>query len=207
MKTFNDAAKKGYIMSKGSAGGNYTNSYFTAQNTLFSVGSTGGVKYQFSSTNPMNVGVARIPHAAGKDPFVINQGPSLTVLDHNDDDRALASWLFYKHMTNEENSLDWAINSGYMGIRHSNYEDEDYKDATNPDGKPAKSLERLMAKSADYTKNITGEMYTSPAFKGSSTAREQVSGLMTSCLTETNLTDAKLNELFEKAVSECLLAL
>ena len=207
MKTFNDAAKKGYIMSKGSAGGNYTNSYFTAQNALFSVGSTGGVKYQFSSTNPMNVGVARIPHAAGKDPFVINQGPSLTVLDHNDDDRALASWLFYKHMTNEENSLDWAINSGYMGIRHSNYEDEDYKDATNPDGKPAKSLERLMAKSADYTKNITGEMYTSPAFKGSSTARTQAGGLMTSCLTETNLTDAKLNELFEKAVSECLLAL
>jgi hypothetical protein len=48
MKTFHTAANNGYIISKGSAGGNYTNTYFTKQNTLFSVGSTGGVKHQFS---------------------------------------------------------------------------------------------------------------------------------------------------------------
>ena len=62
LKTFHDAANNGYIISKGSAANNYTNTYFTKQNTLFSVGSTGGVKYQFDATNAMDVGVARIPH-------------------------------------------------------------------------------------------------------------------------------------------------
>ena len=116
LKKWNEYAKKGYIISKGSAGGNYTNEYFTARNTLFSVGSTGGVKYQFDDKNPMDVGIARIPQPAGavnknseKEKLaIINQGPSLCVLDHGDENRKLASWLFYKFMTDEENALDWA---------------------------------------------------------------------------------------------------
>ena len=88
----------------------------------------------------MNVGVARIPHAEGRDPKVILQGPSLTVLDHNDEARIRGSWLLWKTMTDAENSLDWAINSGYMGIRSSNYENEDYKDASHVKNKEEKEL-------------------------------------------------------------------
>jgi multiple sugar transport system substrate-binding protein len=206
MKTFHDAADKGYIISKGSAGDNYTNTYFTAQNTLFSVGSTGGVKYQFADTNPMNVGVARIPHAAGKNPYVINQGPSLVMLDHNDANRKLASWLFYKFMTNATNSLDWAVNSGYMGIRHSNYVNEAYVTANDVTTKDAKTLDRLMAKSNTYTQNILSEMYTSPAFKGSSTCRTQGKGLMTwALLADSNMSD--IDTKFATAVNQCKLAM
>ncbi len=190
LNTFHTAAENGYIISKGSAGNNYTNTYFTAQNTLFSVGSTGGVKYQFADTNPMNVGVARIPHAEGQDPKVINQGPSLCVLDHNDANRKEASWLFYKYMTNSANSLDWALNSGYMGIRKSNYTNAAYIETNDVTSKDPKTLERLMAKSATYTQNILDEMFVSPAFKGSSACRTAVSGLMTWALTKTsNMSD------------------
>lgn len=185
MKTFRTAADKGYIISKGSAGNTYTNEYFTANNTLFSVGSSGGVKYQFSDSNPMNVGVARIPHAEGRDPKVILQGPSLTVLDHNDEARIRGSWLLWKTMTDAENSLDWAINSGYMGIRSSNYENEDYKAASDVKNTEEKTLARLMAKASTYVSNIINETYTSPAFKGSSAARSAVGGLMTKVLTPT----------------------
>lgn len=207
LKTFSAAKKNGYMLSKGSAKNNYTNTYFTKQNTLFSVGSTGGVKYQFSDA--FDVGVGRIPHAAGQDPYVINQGPSLTVLDHGDANRKLASWLFYKYMTNKANTLDWALNSGYMGIRNSNYTDPSYVEANDPATKDPKTLEKLMATANTFTQKVTGEMYTSPAFLGSSTCRTQAAGLMVWALTNdlSTMSDADINTQFQKAVDACKLAM
>jgi multiple sugar transport system substrate-binding protein len=184
MQKFNAAAQAGYFMTKGSAGNNYTNTYFTNGGSLFSVGSTGGVKYQF--TTNFNVGVARIPQASATNRKVINQGPSLVVLDHSDENRKLASWLFYKYMTNKANSLDWAINSGYMGIRQSNYVDENYIEAMDATTKDDKTIEKLMALSGTKTQEILSEMYTSPAFKGSSAARTAASAIMTWSLQQTS---------------------
>lgn len=205
LRTFNEAAKKGYIISKGSAGGNYTNEYFTAQGTLFSVGSTGGVKYQFSTTNPMNVGVAKIPQANQNDPWVINQGPSLALLDHDDENRKLASWLFYKFLTNEENSLDWSIATGYSCIRNSNLTSEEYAEYSDYESKDPKTLDRLMARSAAAMSDV-GKMFVSPAFKGSSTARTQAGGLMTKALTTTSNID-EIDQWFADAEAVCKLAL
>lgn len=204
MKKFNDAAKKGYIISKGSAGGNYTNTYFNVQNTLFSVGSTGGVKYQFSSSNPMNVGVARIPQASNDDTYTINQGPSLCVLDHNDKNRELASWLFYKFISNEENSLDWALNTGYSPIRYSSLTSAEYLAAADYESCDEKTEERVMAYSK--AKIDVGGLYTSPAFKGSSTCRNQVSGIMTKVLTTSN-DISELDQWFADAEAQSKLAL
>lgn len=206
LKTFKKAYDNGYIITKGSAGGNYTNTYFTLQNTLFSVGSTGGVKYQFDANHPMNVNVARIPQADINNPWTINQGPSLCILDHSDDNRSLASWLFYKYMTNTENSLDWAINSGYSGIRNSNFTNAEYIEAKDPSTKQEKTLDILMAKSAAYLPKINDNMFVSPAFKGSSQARTAVGGLMTKVLTSDG-SDATIDALFADAESNAKLAL
>lgn len=205
LKTFNEAASKKYIMSKGSASGKYTNEFFTKQGALFSVGSTGGVKYQFSAENPMNVGVAKIPQANAKTPWVINQGPSLAMLDHSNDDRKLASWLFYKFLSNETNSLDWALGTGYSAIRESSFKDELYIEAGDWQSKTEKTLDRVMAKSLAAMSDV-GKMYVSPAFKGSSTARTQAGGLMTWALT-TKSYDAEVDKKFNDAEAACLLAL
>ena len=46
--------------------------------------------------------------------------------------------------------------------------------------------------------------YTSPAFNGSSTARDQVGALLTKCLTMTGADlDAQIKAAFEDAVDEC----
>lgn len=206
LRTFHEAAEKGYIISKGSAGGNYTNNYFTLQNTLFSVGSTGGVKYQFSESNPMNVGVARIPQANAENAYSINQGPSICMLDHNGDkNRQLASWLFYKFISNEENSLDWSISTGYSPIRYSVLNSAIYKAASDYESCDEKTLDRVMA----YSKakiNDVGTLYVSPAFKGSSTCRNQVSGLMTKALTTSNNID-EIDQWFADAEAQAKLAL
>jgi hypothetical protein len=47
--------------------------------------------------------------------------------------------------------------------------------------------------------------YTSPAFNGSSTARDEVAALLPACLTVPDGTDvdAEIEKLFEKAVESC----
>jgi multiple sugar transport system substrate-binding protein len=207
MKTFHTAANNGYIISKGSAGGNYTNTYFTKQNTLFSVGSTGGVKHQFDDANPMDVGVARIPHAEGKDPKVISQGPGIAVLSHGNDEtgklRAKGAYLLWKTMTTAKNSLNWAMNSGYMPIRSSNYADQSYIDANDETQYDVKTLDRLMARSNIYGQKLTNELFTSPVFIGSSACRNAGSAIMTYALTKGDITDdalaAKFTEQYNNA--------
>jgi multiple sugar transport system substrate-binding protein len=198
MKTFNKAAQDGYFLTKGFAGGNYTNTYFTKGNLLFSIGSTGGTKYQLSSD--FNVGVAKIPHAAGKDAKVINQGPSVCILDHGDSNRALATWLFYKYFTNQKNNTAWSINTSYSPIRYSVYETDEYADASSESGKVAKSLELLQAKVNNYVGNVNNQLFLSPVFKGSSDARTQVGSLMTLCLQQTAISDTWLKTAFQTAI-------
>ena len=205
LKTFHNAAEKGYIISKGSAGGNYTNEYFNVQGTLFSVGSTGGVKYQFSDTNPMNVGVARIPQADVNNPYTINQGPSACILSHNDSNRELATWLFYKFISNDDNSLDWSLGTGYSPIRQSSLDSEAYAVASDWKGTPEKTLDRVMAYSKAKIGDV-GTLFVSPAFKGSSTCRTQVGNLVTKALTVSN-DISEIDQWFEDAVALCKTAL
>jgi len=200
MKTFNAAAKNGYFLTKGYAGGNYTNTYFTARNLLFSIGSTGGTKYQLPEKNKFNVGVARVPHAAGKDAKVINQGPSVCILDHKDSNRALATWLFYKFFTNEKNNTAWSINTTYMPVRYSVYSSDDYLAACVETEKDPLSLELLQAKVNSYDSTVNDDLFLSSVFKGSSDARTQVGALTTRCLQQTTLTDAWLDEAFKTAI-------
>ena len=72
---------KHYFTTKGVINTN-VNYRSTANAMLFSIGSTGGVKYQFSSDNPLNVGVAMIPQAAGRAKKVISQGGILLTVCH-----------------------------------------------------------------------------------------------------------------------------
>lgn len=205
MYTFNEAAKKGYIISKGSAGGNYTNTYFTKQNTLFSVGSTGGVKYQFDSTNPFATQVARIPHAEGKKPYTISQGPSLVILDHDSEERSKGAWLFYKFLTNKDNSLAWALDSGYMPVRTSGYSSDAYKEAYSTEGKMDEAtLDALMARSGAYYSKIMEDTFTSPAFVGSSACRNAGSAIMTKALTASS-SHADIDKQFESSYSAAVL--
>ncbi len=208
MKMLNSAYQNGYFHTSGTAGSNYINTYFTAQNFLFSIGSTGGVKYQYSDS--FEVGVAPIPQAENGTTAVINQGPGVCFLKHYksdgsfDEDRALASWLFYKFLVNEENSLYWATETGYMPVRESNYESSDYLEYSSTTDKTGSDL--LYAKNASYVATVTDDLFVSPAFNGSSTARSQVGSLLVQCCQATDL-DSVIDSLFETAVSQTLLAM
>lgn len=209
MKTFNAAYHKGYFLTKASIEGNYVNTIFTKQNVLFSIGSTGGVKYQYDEANKWEVGVARIPQAKGHEAQIISQGPGICMLSHGNDEagmrRKMASWLFYKFITNTENAIKWTVATGYTPVRKSSFETEAFASYTTLD-EPL-SLETLTARNALYSLDILESLFINPAFRGSSTSRSQCGAIMTSCLMQKDITDEYINEQFSLAYNNVLIAM
>lgn len=203
-KFYGYAHKEGtpYFLTKGSNENKYTNENFTAGYTLFSVGSTGGASYQKSDN--FDTGVAKIPHAAGKEAKVINQGPSIAVLDHKDENRRLASWLFYKFFTNVDNAAVWAVNSGYNPIRYSTLDSEAYAEYASIEGKQPRTVDMIKARVSQYVTTVADDLFANFVFKGSAEARKQAGALFTNALMQDNLTDESLNKLFDDAKNNVL---
>ena len=209
MYTWNSYAKLNYINTAGSTGAR-SNSFFTAGQTLFSVGSTAGSYKQYA--DGLDVGVFKLPHPEGKARKVILQGPSVAILKHKnannewDKTRIEAAWKFYKFMTNSYNALDWALTTNYMPIRQSCYETEDYKRAYDVSIQEPKTLDILNARIGTLVKDFADDFYTSPAFKGSNECRTQVGGIVTTSLTKTK-TQADIDAAFEKALTNANIAI
>lgn len=206
MKTLYEAHVNKYFTTYKGAGGSYTNSMFSKKQVLFDIGSTGGGQYYSGSNNTLvDFQIAKIPHAEGKKAKVINQGPSLAILKH-DDARALAAWKFYKFITNPKNADAFARTTGYSPIRYSVYETTDWAEYSSLEGKASKSLENTYAQIANYVPKVSGDLYSSPVFNGSATCRNQVDGLMGNILNMKQWSDDQVNTYFESAYQTSLLA-
>ena len=210
MKKLNKAYQDKLFITKGAANNEYINTRFTKKQVLFSIGSTGGVNYQFDDEAPMDVRVAPVPQAAnGAKKALMSQGPSMCVLSHNkadgtiDKDRIMATWLFYRFMATTENSAQWALlSTGYMPIRESSYTTSQFMNITNLEGKEEATIDILTARNLIYCSDpdTTDMMFTSPVFVGSSACRSAAGGIVTQSLVAgSSLTDDSLNKIFSDA--------
>ena len=197
MKKFKGYYDKHYFTTKGVINTN-VNYRSTADAMLFSIGSTGGVKYQFSSDNPHNVGVAPIPYADGGELSIISQGPDFAFLNHDNENRAKAAWLFYKLFTSAKYNIQWATTTGYSPVRFSVLESAEFAAYADASSKPEQSLDRLYALNAAYSSLVLDNQFTSPVFKGSSEARNQVGTIFAQCAASSNL-DADIDGIFQTA--------
>ena len=200
MKKFKGYNDNHYFTTKGVIKQN-VNYRSTVDAMLFSIGSTGGVKYQFSADNPHNVGVAPIPHAAGKAMKVISQGPDFAFLDHNNVNKAKATWLFYKMFTNTKYNSAWALTTGYSPIRYSVRETAEFMRYADASRQDPKTIDRLYALNASYAAKAAQYFITSPVFKGSSEARNQVGTIYAACVAAGADLDAQIDSIFETAVN------
>jgi multiple sugar transport system substrate-binding protein len=176
------------------------------------IGSSAGATYQRPSKNEdgqfrFDVGIATIPQMDANNKKVISQGPSLCILDGEDQEVA-ASWLFVKYLTPcVEFQAKFGMTSGYVPVLESVAEFEAYKNylatANGGSGITALSAKVCMEQKDAY--------YVSPAFNGSSVARDQVGALMQVCMVgyknlagDDSAIDAMIEEAFEAAVDECI---
>ena len=209
VKEFRTWYEAGYVTTQEIYGA-YTSGLFTelgndAPNSYMSIGSSGGAQHQRpAATNSgyaFDVGIAPIPQVDSSNPKVISQGPSLCIFDSDNKQEVVASWLFVEFLTtNSEFQAAFSMTSGYMPVIKSVIEIPVYADyIDNADG--GMNITALAVKVGNEQ---TDAYYVSPAFNGSSAARDQVGKLMQYCfVTPTSDIDALLDEAFKAAIEEC----
>ena len=186
--------------------GLFTNTDPTAATSYMSIGSSAGATHQRPAKGedgnyPFEVGIATIPQANADDPKVISQGPSLCIFQKTDPQEVIASWLFVKFLTtNVDFQAEFSIASGYVPVLKSVAEHEGYKAFLDS----ADGGDNIAALSAKICMEQEKAYYTSPAFNGSSTARDEVGTLLTKCLSaETTDVDKLIKDAFADAIEEC----
>lgn len=199
VKTLKKAKDNGFLQTKGTYK-DYVSYLFQDRKTLFTISSTAGLTYNFPKDDVFSVGVAKIPHAEGKEYVSINQGPSLCILDHKDEDRALASYLLWKYITNETNTLDWTELTNYMVLRDSVYHSDAYMKMMEI---TEESSKRDISKAHNLMKisEIREKTFNTFVFKGSSNARSNVGSLLIDCLNSEDI-DNEINDLFKQYSDE-----
>ena len=193
--------------------GGFTSSLFTEKDptkarSYMSIGSSAGATKQKPADDdqgnaPFEVGIATIPQVDPSNPKVISQGPSVCLFSSEDPQEVMASWLLIKFLTtNVLFQANFSLNSGYVPVIKS----------VNTNSVYARKLENangynnIASLSAKICLEQQAAYYTSPAFSGSSKAREQVGVIMKKCFEgvwSDNEVDAKIEEIFKAAIREC----
>ncbi|MDE7439520.1 MAG: extracellular solute-binding protein [Clostridia bacterium] len=213
VERFKDWRNKGYFTTQTLNKG-YTSSLFTTQQCYMCIGSSAGAKNQspdrVQGEYPFEVGIASIPqlkqttnpaganYDANYKAKVISQGPSVCIFRQKDPQQVLASWLFVKYLTtNIDFQARFSSTSGYVPVlkmeqmqKNKTYADF-MADANGYDNLNYLSALRCMEQEDAY--------YTSPAFMGSSKARDQVGALMQAVFAGSKTID----EAFKYAIREC----
>ena len=208
IKKFNEWYNKGYVTTQ-TLYGAYTSGLFTTLEgvkSYMSIGSSAGATYQRPAANadgsyPFEVGIATIPQVNAEAPKVISQGPSLCIFQKENPQEVIASWLFVKFLTTNVNfQAEFGMESGYVPVLKSVSENPVYAEFINS----ADGGNFVSALSAKVCLEQEHAYYTSPAFNGSSEARDQVGALLTKCLALTgDNVDAQIATAFADAVAEC----
>lgn len=180
---------KGYVTTAQICG-TYMSQLFTKGQMFMCIGSSAGASYhcpdKYINGNgqevyPFEVGVAMIPQVDVNNPKVVLQGPSLCMFKKADPQEMAATWLFMKYLTTDLTAQAYfSADSGFAPV----IEDLDKKHEVF-----AHILERADGNAyLQYTciKQCLAQsdaMFVSPAFVGSSAARDEVGLLLRHCFT------------------------
>ena len=209
---FADWYAKGWVTTKELSGG-YTSDAFKKNEgdlgkSYMSIGSSAGATHQapdmVNGEYPFEVGIAPIPQVDNNNRKVISQGPSVCIFQQENEQEVYASWLFVKFLTTDvEFQASFSEASGYVPVIKNVNEDVYYKEFTDSANGFKSGIAALSAK---VCLEQADAYYVSPAFNGSSTARDEVGLLMQTCFSNYEAaTDkmAMIKEKFAAAIEEC----
>ena len=211
VKRFSEWHKKGYVTTEEIYGA-YTSGLFSEVSpektkSYMCIGSSAGASYQRPAKNsegeyPFEVGITTIPQADVTNKKVISQGPSLCIFQGSELE-VIASWLFVKFLTTSvEFQAEFGMSSGYVPVLESVADFPAYANYLSF----ADGGDNITALSAKVCLEQKDAYYVSPAFNGSSEARDQVGALLQYCMVQYKTAsdvDAMIKEAFEDAVAEC----
>ena len=200
----------GYLTTK-EIFGDYTSNIFKnissdKSKSYMSIGSSAGAKHQrpekVDGAYPFEVGITAIPQMNPNNPKVISQGPSICVFKKDNPVEVVASWLFVKFLTTDvQFQASFSMASGYVPVISSVSKNPVYKlfleTADGFDGVTALSALKCLEMREAY--------YTSPAFNGSSKARDEVGLIMQAILAGKADGDSAVNILINRAFRDAVI--
>ncbi|MBR2340983.1 MAG: extracellular solute-binding protein [Clostridia bacterium] len=212
VETFREWYKKGYVTTEALNGGTYTSNLFKETDgkklhTFMSIGSSAGASYQCPSKNsdgvtyPFEVGVTMIPQVDVENPKMISQGPSLCMFKKGSEQEMAAAWLFVKFLSTDiQLQASLSMNNGYSSAVQSVANNEIYADfLSNADGNAY-----LQATCINQTIAMRDYYYVSPAFFGSSTARDDVGTLIQTCFSKDPAAGQTVSQFIEKSFEDAV---
>ena len=205
---------KHYMITQGTNGGGYTSTLFIDGNLLMSIGSSGGTQHNWTENFEIGIAELPIPSADPEKRFdffkdtgvtpleganndhIIMQGPSICFFKKGTDEQKIAAWKFYKFMEKTMNTAQFAIKSGYSPVRQSSFDSEAMIDYLN---KPQSGKPGLIQRAVAKYELLIDRYYVSPAFPGSSTARQAVDGILPNVFQGTKTLDKAFADAYTTA--------
>ena len=203
---------EGLVTTKELSGGYTSDAFKKGEGELgksyMSIGSSAGATHQtpdmVNGEYPFETGIVPIPQIDPTNPKAISQGPSICILQSENNQEVYASWLFLKFITTDvQTQAEFSEASGYVPVIQSVNDDEYYQEFME---KANGYKSGIAATSAKVCLEQADSYYTSPAFNGSSKAREEVGLLMQVCFSNYESASDKLamiKEKFNLAIEEC----
>ncbi|MGG7143107.1 extracellular solute-binding protein [Clostridium nigeriense] len=171
-----EGVKEGYFRIAGTD--NYLSGPFSNENVGMYVGSNAGENYVKQGVgDKFEVGVAPYPTSAS-----LQQGTDLYVFSSATAEQKTAAYEFLKFLTSTEKQIQWASETGYMPVRQSAIDSDEYKNSGS-----------LIAPIlSDATKNL----YTNPVITGADAAYREAGTVLESVLADPSNADVtkKLEE-------------
>lgn len=179
---------------------NYASVPFVNQQVFVTFGSSAGIRYNVPGGvaaglgSTFKIGVSPMPYNGDRpqDRAVIQQGTNISILNAGSQQHQLASWLFLKHIINTENTMDWAIKTGYLPVRTSAYLHPTYQAFLDNTNNPIAITALAAYQQSQY-------FFYDPAFVGSSRARAQVGLALQRILFGDGQIQEALDEAFDEA--------
>lgn len=210
LQDMQDNYNNAYFVTRALYSDQYTSNLFkkgTDGGAFFCIGSSAGASNQSPSNNAFAVGVAHIPGSKviddrGRESInksVISQGPSIFQLRSNAsnaDEKEYMTFLFIKECLEPMFQSQYSLASGYVPVRNSTYTLENYAPAIEA----GKAGTGSVVQRAIYISSLmSDDFFTSPAFIGSSRARETVGNLFVSVMRGVS----SIEEEVKAAVKKC----
>ncbi len=211
VEEFREWYQAGYVTTE-EIFGSYTSDLFTQTDNsktkcYMCIGSSAGAGYQCpkpleDKSYPFQVGIAPIPQADPESPKMISQGPSICLFKKENDQEIAAAWLFAKFITtNHVFQAKCSMNNGYTPAIQSIKTNPTYKNFLDK----ADGNKNLQATSVNLTMQLVANkenMFVSPAFAGSSAARDQMAVLMENCFRQKTASGQTAAQLIEQLFNE-----
>ena len=214
VKRFSEWYDKGYVITEELNGG-YTSDLFAQKSpdkaiSYMCIGSSAGASYQCpdlvkdengQDVYPFEVGVALIPQANPEKPKAISQGPSLVLFKKTNAQEQAAAWLWAKFMTTTVAlQAEFSMTSGYAPVINSVEQNTVYANfLAAADGNA-----KLQASCVKQCLEQKDAFFVSPAFNGSSAARDAVGILLQNCFVKKDIGSTSISNFIKKQFNDAI---